>query len=412
MALTAWLIAPAPIAWTSTRPLLRITPAIAPATATGFEVAETLSTSTGTRSADIAGTPSNVFTVDSLDRCSPAAGSVKATQYRIESHGSGRHHKAVRDARQEALDDDLPVHPDTAVPRPDHAHVGDVGGAPGQDAGVRGGDVGVGAHHRAGPALQVPAHGRLLRGRLGVHVAEHNLHVRVLGQDRVRGPEGVVEGVEEDAADQVHDQHLVPAGLDHAPALARRRRRVVGRPEHVLQAWQLADELLLGEDVVAAGDHVRAQAFELRRDLRGQAEPARGVLAVEDGEVRPQLLFQLGKDRLDRFAAGVADHVGDEEDLELVVRHPLILVEKEKREPLRTPSGDYFAYSTALVSRTTVTRIWPGKLSSDSMRLAMSRAISWAAASSICSGLTRIRTSRPAWMAWDCWTPVNELPIS
>src|SRR5207249_3686822 len=183
MALTAWLIAPAPIAWTSTRPLLRITPAIAPATATGFEVAETLSTSTGTRSADIAGTPSNVFTADSLDRCSPA--------------------------------------------------------------------------------LHVPAHGRLLRGRLGVHVAEHTLHVRVLGQDRVRGPEGVVEGVEEDAADQVHDEHLVPAGLDHAPALARRRRRVVGRPEHVLQAWQLADELLLGEDVVAAGDHVRAQAFQL-----------------------------------------------------------------------------------------------------------------------------------------------------
>src|SRR5213592_515569 len=139
MALTAWLIAPAPIAWTSTRPLLRITPAIAPATATGFEVAETLSTSTGTRSADIAGTPSNVFTVDSLDRCSPAAGSVNGNQYRIESHGSGRHHKAVRDARQEALDDDLPVHPDTPVPRPDHAHVGHVGGAPGQDAGVRGG---------------------------------------------------------------------------------------------------------------------------------------------------------------------------------------------------------------------------------------------------------------------------------
>src|SRR5438093_5573269 len=153
-----------------------------------------------------------------------------------------------------------------------------------------------------------------------------------------RGPEGVVEGVEEDAADQVHDEHLVPAGLDHAPALARRRRRVVGRPEHVLQTWQLADELLLGEDVVAAGDHVRAQAFELGRDLRGQAEPARGVLAVQDGELGPQVLFQPGKDRLDRFAAWVADHVGDEEDFELAVRHQMILVEKEKREPLRAPS--------------------------------------------------------------------------
>src|SRR5258707_9744840 len=51
MALTAWLIAPAPMAWTSTFCWVRMTPAMAPATATGFEVAETLRTSTG------AGTP-------------------------------------------------------------------------------------------------------------------------------------------------------------------------------------------------------------------------------------------------------------------------------------------------------------------------------------------------------------------
>src|SRR5713226_6467267 len=36
IAFTAWLIAPPPLACTSTRPLLRITPAIAPATATGL----------------------------------------------------------------------------------------------------------------------------------------------------------------------------------------------------------------------------------------------------------------------------------------------------------------------------------------------------------------------------------------
>lgn len=47
MAFTAWLIAPAPIAWISTRPWVLTTPAIAPATRTGCEVAETLSTSTG-----------------------------------------------------------------------------------------------------------------------------------------------------------------------------------------------------------------------------------------------------------------------------------------------------------------------------------------------------------------------------
>src|ERR1700687_2605151 len=55
IALTAWLMAPAPIAWTSTRVWLRTTPAIAPATATGFEVAETFRISIAARAAR--GTP-------------------------------------------------------------------------------------------------------------------------------------------------------------------------------------------------------------------------------------------------------------------------------------------------------------------------------------------------------------------
>src|SRR4029077_5422158 len=141
MALTAWLMAPAPIAWTSTRPLLRITPAMAPATATGFEVAETLSTSTGARSVVIAGTPSNMFTVDSLDRRCAAGRTANGNQYRIECHGSRRHHEPVGNPGQEALDDHVLVHPDAAVPRPDHAYVGDVRGAAWQYAGVGGRDV-------------------------------------------------------------------------------------------------------------------------------------------------------------------------------------------------------------------------------------------------------------------------------
>src|SRR5438876_10699334 len=114
IALTAWLIAPAPMAWTSTRPLLRITPAIAPATATGLEVAETLSTSTGARSV-IAGTPSNMFTIDALDGRSPAAGRINVNQYGIECHGSGGHREPVGDAGQEPLEDDVFVHPDAPV---------------------------------------------------------------------------------------------------------------------------------------------------------------------------------------------------------------------------------------------------------------------------------------------------------
>ena len=60
---------------------------------------------------------------------------------------------------------------------------------------------------------------------------------------------------------------------------------------------------------------------------------------------------------------------------------------------------DYLAYSTALVSRMTLTLIWPGYSSSASIFLAMSRASRIMLSSVTTSGLTMMRTSRPAWMA-------------
>src|SRR5438093_1628208 len=200
IALTAWLIAPAPMACTSTRPLLRITPAIAPATATGLEVAETLSTSTGARSPGIAGTPSNMFSVDSLDRCSPAGRAINVNQYRIECHGSGRHRETVGDAGQEPLQDDVFVHPDAPVTRADHPDVGHVSGSTGQDPGIGGRDVRVSAHHGAGSAVQVPAHGRLLGSGLGMHIAKDDPRLRMSSQDRVGGAERVVQRVQENPA--------------------------------------------------------------------------------------------------------------------------------------------------------------------------------------------------------------------
>src|SRR6266853_6427887 len=136
------------IAWTSTRPLLRITPAMAPATATGLDVAETFSTSTGARSAVIvAGTPSNMFAIDSVDRCGSSCGTVNGNQYRIECHGSRRHHEAVGNPGQEPLQHDVLVHPDAAVPWPHHAHVRDVGGTAREHPVVGRRDVRVGADH-------------------------------------------------------------------------------------------------------------------------------------------------------------------------------------------------------------------------------------------------------------------------
>ena len=56
----------------------------------------------------------------------------------------------------------------------------------------------------------------------------------------------------------------------------------------------------------------------------------------------------------------------------------------------------YFAYSTALVSRMTLTLIWPGYSSSCSIFLAMSRARRIMLSSLTTSGLTIMRISRPA----------------
>ena len=59
----------------------------------------------------------------------------------------------------------------------------------------------------------------------------------------------------------------------------------------------------------------------------------------------------------------------------------------------------YLAYSMALVSRTRLTLICPGYSSSSSIFLAISRASSTIRSSLTSSGLTMMRTSRPAWMA-------------
>ena len=56
----------------------------------------------------------------------------------------------------------------------------------------------------------------------------------------------------------------------------------------------------------------------------------------------------------------------------------------------------YFAYSTAFVSRMTLTLIWPGYSSSDSIFLARARARRIILSSVTSSGLTITRTSRPA----------------
>jgi hypothetical protein len=68
--------------------------------------------------------------------------------------------------------------------------------------------------------------------------------------------------------------------------------------------------------VVARRDHVGAGGEELLGQLGGQADAVRGVLAVDDAEVDPQLVLELGQPVRDRPPAGRAEDVTDEEDLQ------------------------------------------------------------------------------------------------
>src|SRR4030081_3710729 len=244
IALTAWLIAPAPIAWTSTRVWLRTTPAIAPATATGFDVAETFRISMAARAArgtPAAGLAESVFSpvepfdgglvsrvsiysieigdrtfdwppdtltpspgvvkrlfdahlpIDSLDMGRFARKGIDLGQDGVELDHAGRHIEAVRDPGEETLEAGFLVHPDHRVPRSHHPEVGHEGRATGKQPGIGGGNMRVGPEDEAGPAVEVPAQGDLFRGRFRVDIHQPQLGPNPLAQHLVGRLEGRID---------------------------------------------------------------------------------------------------------------------------------------------------------------------------------------------------------------------------
>src|SRR5207249_11321796 len=86
-----------------------------------------------------------------------------------------------------------------------------------------------------------------------------------------------------------------------------------------------------------AGYHVRAGALQLRRGLGGEPEARCSVLAVDGGEVGPQLVLEAWKQGFGRVPAGVTDDIRDEPDLEVDVAHHLIFRQKKKGARSGTP---------------------------------------------------------------------------
>jgi hypothetical protein len=69
--------------------------------------------------------------------------------------------------------------------------------------------------------------------------------------------------------------------------------------------------------VVAERDHVRAGGEQLVGELCGDARAVGGVLAVDDADVRLELLAQRRQALLDGTPAGDTEDVREEEDPQL-----------------------------------------------------------------------------------------------
>src|SRR5947199_10777618 len=101
---------------------------------------------------------------------------------------------------------------DNSVIRTGHAHVSQERCPLMQDALIRGRNVGMRTNDGSHASIQIPAHGHLFRGCLGVKV--HEDHLRLNGTKYlVRFPEWIVVARHEDAALQI----------DHCVSLSRLR---------------------------------------------------------------------------------------------------------------------------------------------------------------------------------------------
>src|ERR1700693_428045 len=351
------------MACTSTRVWLRTTPAMAPATATGLEVAETFKISIAgrvVRGTPAAGLAESVFSpfepfdggfvsrvsiysieigdrtfdwppdtltpspgvvkrlldahlsIDPLHTSRPARKGIDLGQDRVELDHPFRHLEAVRDPGQEALQAGFLVHPDHRVSGAHHPQVGHEGRATRKQPGVGGGNMRVGAKDEAGPSVEIPTEGDLLRGRLGVDVHQHQLGSGALAQDLVRRLEGRIDRWHEELTLHIADEHLALfAQVVTEPASARRPGWVVVRAENRSTVVEAGHHLPLVPDVIPGGEHIDPESEEVIGDLRCQAETASRILAVGHHQVDAQLAAQLRHETRDRFTPGATDDIAD-----------------------------------------------------------------------------------------------------
>src|SRR5271157_4212136 len=114
---------------------------------------------------------------ETLDRAGAAGGFVHVEQDGVHADVALGDREFRRHAVEKSLNDALLLHADDGIVRAGHADVGDVSGAPGEDALVGGGDVRVRADDHGYFAVEIPAHGLFFGRGFSVHVHDDHFHV-------------------------------------------------------------------------------------------------------------------------------------------------------------------------------------------------------------------------------------------
>ena len=140
------------------------------------------------------------------------------------------------------------------------------------------------------------------------------------------GGEWIVERVHEEPPHQVHHHNSLAGSLIDAHAAPGRSLREILRAQEPLVAIDGGDDLASIPDMIAGGHDIGAGLVELARDLIGDADAARGVLAVDDNEINCESRPQAGQMFLDRVTAGAADHIAEEQNLHATTPLATILI--------------------------------------------------------------------------------------
>src|SRR5215472_3279524 len=178
-------------------------------------------------------------------------------------------------------------HADDRVVRAGHAHVRDIGRAPGKDAFISGGDVGMSAYDGGNLAVEVPTHRDFFRSGFSVHVHDYDLRIAGNAGELGRGrAEGVVDRRHVRAALKIQDGASDAAlGVPDVEAPAGRAIREIRGTQQARLAGEILDNFLALPDVIPTAENVGARFEKLFGNSRRDAESRSSVFTIDDAEI-------------------------------------------------------------------------------------------------------------------------------